>query len=203
LEILLNGTPLEIEGIDSEVTILQLIEVVEESLKGTGSTVIEIILDGEAYSPDESDKLSELLLASFAKVEITAATATDMVRAAFEDGEAGVDHLEELAHAVASELRIGKIKPAMDSYVEFVDGVEWLVTMLNNAHRAFAAGMAESSVEADRQQLLVRMSEQMAGVQSAQESEDWVGVADILEYEFPEIFVEARRLIAKILECSG
>ena len=203
MEILLNGNPLEIEGIDGEATILQLIDTVEESLKGTGSTIVEIILDGEPYSPDESDKLSELLLTGFAKIEMVAATARDMVRAAFEDGEAGVDHLEELAQSVSSELRIGKIKSAMDNYVEFVDGVEWLVTMLNGAHHAFAAGMSETTLEADRQRILERMSEQMAGIQAAQESEDWVGVADILEYEFSDIFADVRGLIKKILECSG
>jgi len=43
----------------------------------------------------------------------------------------------------------------------------------------------------------------MAAVKSAQESEDWVGVADILEYEFPEIFSDARKLIETILGSSS
>ena len=203
MEILLNGNSLEVEGIDAEVTVLQLVKTVEESLKGSGSSIVELLLDGTSYCPDETEKIGELKVVDFAKVELIAATAVEMIQAAFEDGDAGITHLEEVARQASSELRIGKIKSAMDHYIEFVDGVEWLVIMLNNADRAFAANMAESSVESERQSLLGRISEQMAAVKSAQESEDWVGVADILEYEFPEIFSDARKIIETILGSSS
>lgn len=203
MEILLNGNSLEVEGIDAEVTVLQLVKTVEESLKGSGSSIVELLLDGTSYCPDETEKIGELKVVDFAKVELIAASAVEMIQAAFEDGDAGITHLEEVAQQASSELRIGKIKSAMDHYIEFVDGVEWLVVMLNNADRAFAANMAESSVESERQSLLARISEQMAAVKSAQESEDWVGVADILEYEFPEIFSDARKIIETILGSSS
>lgn len=200
MEILLNGNPLEIEGIDGEVTVLQLLKTVEDSLQGTGATIVELLLDEQTFSPEEADKLNDLKLAGFGRVELIAATAEEMVQAAFEDGDDGIDHLEEIGAEISSDLRIGKIKVAMDNYIEFVDGIEWLVTMLEHADRAFAARMAESSLESDRQALLERMAEQMKNVKAAQEAEDWVGVADILEYEFPEIFADTRSLIKEILE---
>jgi len=203
LEILLNGNSLDVEGINAEVTVLQLVRTVEESLKGSGASIVELLLDGTSYSPDETNKIGELKVVDFAKVELVAVSAVEMIQAAFEDGDAGITHLEGVAQQASSELRIGKIKSAMDHYIEFVDGVEWLVTMLNNADKAFAANMAESSVESERQGLLGRIGEQMAAVKSAQESEDWVGVADILEYEFPEIFSDARKLIETILGSSS
>ncbi len=203
MEILLNGNPLEIEGIDDEATVLQLLKTIEDSLQGTGATIVELLLDEQAFSPDEAEKLDGLKVVGFDRVELIAATAEEMVQAAFEDGEDGIVHLEEIASEISSELRIGKIKVAMDNYIEFVDGIEWLVTMLEHADRAFAAKMAESSLEADRQALLDRMSEQMKNVKAAQEAEDWVGVADILEYEFPEIFADTRSLIKNILESQA
>ena len=87
----------------------------------------------------------------------------------------------------------------MDSYLEFVDGIEWLVTMLKSADLAFASNMAESSLESDRQALVQRLGEQMNQVQIAQEAQDWVGLADILEYEFPEILQDSRGFIKSIL----
>lgn len=203
MEILLNGNPLEIEGIDDEATVLQLLKTIEDSLQGTGATIVELLLDEQAFSPDEAAKLEGLKVVGFDRVELIAATAEEMVQAAFEDGEDGIIHLEEIASEISSELRIGKIKVAMDNYIEFVDGIEWLVTMLEHADRAFAAKMAESSLEADRQALMDRMSEQMKNVKAAQEAEDWVGVADILEYEFPEIFADTKSLIKNILESQA
>lgn len=200
MEILLNGKDLEIEGLDSEVTVLQLLESVEESLKGTGATVVEINLDDQNFSPDEAEKIEELKVVDFSRVEFIAATAQDMVIAAFEDGEEGLQHLEELALEVSADLRIGKIKEAMDAYLQFVDGIEWFVTMLKNADRAFASAMSESSLESERQSCLSRLAEQMSSVQGAQEGEDWVGMADILEYEFPEILNDGKSFIKKVLE---
>ncbi|KAF1081495.1 MAG: hypothetical protein GQF41_2301 [Candidatus Rifleibacterium amylolyticum] len=199
MEILLNDNRLDIEGIGPEVTVLELLTTVEESLKGTQATVIEIILDEKSYSADDVSEISALKVMDYQKIELFTATAQDMVRAAFADGEAGLQHLEELAVEVASELRIGKVKEGMDSYLEFVDGIEWLVTMLKNADLAFASNMAESSLESDRQSLVQRLGEQMNQVQIAQEAQDWVGLADILEYEFPEILQDSKGFIKSIL----
>lgn len=199
MEILLNGKTLEIEGIDSEVTVLELLESVEDSLNGTGATVVEIVLDEQIVSPDETEKIEDLKVASFLRIEFLAATAQDMVRAGFEDGEEGLQHLEELALEVAADLRIGKVKEAMESYLQFVDGIEWFVTMLKNADRAFASSMAESSLESERQACMTRLKEQMSSVQGSQEGEDWVGMADILEYEFPEILQDGKAFVKKVL----
>lgn len=199
MNILLNGQTLAIEGLEPEVTVLQLLDTVEESLKGTGATIVEIILDGQSFSPDENEKIEEFKVLSFKKIEFVAATIQEMVAAAFEDGEEGLQHLEEIALEVAADLRLGRVKEAMDSYLEFVDGIEWFITMLKNAEKAFAGNMTESSVEADRQTVMTRLSEQMSSVQAAQEAEDWVGMADVLEYEFPEVLREGKVLVKKIL----
>lgn len=200
MEILLNGKTLEIDGMDNDVTVLELLESVEDSLNGTGATVVEIVLDDQIISPDETEKIEELKVTSFGKVEFLAATAQDMVRAGFEDGAEGLQHLEELALEVAADLRIGKVKEAMENYVQFVDGIEWFITMLKNADRAFASSMAESSLESERQACMSRLAEQMGAVHGFQEGEDWVGMADILEYEFPDILQDGKAFIKKVLD---
>lgn len=200
MEILLNDNKLDIEGIAPGVTVLELLTTVEESLKGTNATVIEIVLDDKSYSADDVSEISCQNVLDYHKIEFFTATAQDMIRSAFADGEEGLQHLEELAGEVAADLRIGKVKEGMDSYLEFVDGIEWLVTMLRNADLAFASSMAESSLEGDRQKLVQRLSEQMNQVQIAQEAQDWVGLADLLEYEFPEILQDSKILIKSILD---
>lgn len=199
MEILLNDNRLDIEGIGPEVTVLELLTTVEDSLKGTQATVIEIILDEKSYSADDVSEISTLKVMDYQKIELFTATAQEMVRAAFADGDAGLKHLEELAVEVASELRIGKVKEGMAGYLEFVDGIEWLVTMLKSADLAFASNMAESSLESDRQGLVQRLGEQMSQAQMAQEAQDWVGLADILEYEFPEILQDSKSFITSVL----
>jgi hypothetical protein len=200
LEILLNGKPLPVEGLDDDSRLSELVKTVEESLKGSGSTVVDILADGESLSPDDQAKLEETRVVAFTKIELICATAQEMVRLAIQDGGEGLQHLEQLALETASDLRVGRIKDAMENYLQFIDGIEWFSTMLNNADRAFAAAMAESSIEPERQNLLERLTTQTEAVQSAQESEDWVGLADILEYEFPELLHDGKKLFERFLE---
>ncbi|MBU1109283.1 MAG: hypothetical protein KKB51_21570 [Candidatus Riflebacteria bacterium] len=200
LEILLNDGKLDIEGLSPDVTVVELLATVEDSLKGSHATVIEIALDEKSFSPDDVAEISELKVCDFQKIEFFTATAQEMIRDAFADGEDGLQHLEELALEIASDLRIGNIKEGMESYLEFVDGIEWLVTMLKNADLAFASNMAESSMEGNRQSIVQRLIEQMNQIQLAQESQDWVGLADLLEYEYPEILQDSKGFIKSILE---
>ena len=196
----MNDNRLDIEGLGPEVTVLEVLTTVENSLKGSHATVVEIVLDEKSVSPDDVAEISELKVCDYQKIEFFTATAQEMIRAAFADGEEGLQHLEELALEIASDLRIGKVKDGMDSYLEFVDGIEWLVTMLKNADLAFASNMAESSLESSRQSIVQRLSEQMSQIQSAQESQDWVGLADLLEYEYPEILQDSKNFIKDLLE---
>ncbi len=200
MEILLNGKPLPVEGLDDDSRLSELVKTVEESLKGSGSTVVDILADGESLSPDDLEKLEETRVVAFTKIELICATAQEMVRLAIQDGGEGLQHLEQLALETASDLRVGRIKDAMENYLQFIDGIEWFSTMLNNADRAFAAAMAESSIEPERQSLLERLATQTEAVQNAQESEDWVGLADILEYEFPELLQDGKKLFERFLE---
>lgn len=200
MEILLNGKPLPLEGLDSDSRLSELVKIVEESLKGSGSTVVDILADGQSYSPDETAQLEEVKIMGFEKIELVSATAQEMVKIAIQDGSEGLEHLEELAMEVSADLRVGRIKDAMDLYLQFIDGIEWFSTMLKNADRAFASAMAESSLESERQSLIARLMEQTEAVQGAQEGEDWVGLADILEYEFPEILQDGRQLFERLLD---
>ncbi len=45
-----------------------------------------------------------------------------------------------------------------------------------------------------------RLAEQMAAIEIAQVQENWIEVADILEYEFSEIFTDVKVFVEKLLK---
>ncbi len=196
----MNNSPLEVEGLDEESRLSELLLTVEESLKGSGLTIIEIQLDDKVLSPDEIPELEGVKILEHKKIMLFAATAKEMIQMGVGDGNEGLSHLEEMANDISADLRIGKIKDAMDKYISLVDGIEWFSTMLKNIEVAYAAELAESSIEPERQGLLARLEEHMGSIHKSQEGEDWVEMADILEYEFPELFEDGRRLFEKLLE---
>lgn len=198
MEIFLNDKPLSIDGIEENTTLLQLTDIIEDSLKGTGVTIFEVYADKKEYSPDNTDELDKIRLIEHQCIEIFTASAADMVKMGFKDADKTLEFLQSLSSEIASDLRIGSTKNAMAKYVDFLDGIEWLLTMLKNAYRAFAANMSESSVVLDKESLVKRLTEQTEQIRSGQEEQDWVGLADALEYEFPDIFSESKELIHKI-----
>lgn len=197
--ITLNGSPLDIDGIEENVKVFELVQLVENELKGSNATVMRIFLDGQEFTAD-NPKLAELQLMAYEKAELVASSAADVVREAFADSTEILLHLEDVAGKVASELRLGKVNSAMQKYVELVDGLAWFVTVINDTEKAYAGKMAESSYEAERQELVAKSKEQFKEALKAQENKDWVGVADIVEYEYCEIFRNARALIAKLMK---
>ncbi len=199
MEILLNGETLDIDGINDTTTVLELVQEVEKALKGTERVVVDVLLDEEWYAPDDEAFLGRANLVTYRKIELWAATAKEMVIEGFKDAEEGVIYAESLVESISSNLRLGLIKDGMAEYVDFMNAIEWIIAMLRNADKAFAANMAESALGLDRENLMMRFREQVMSIEVAQVQENWVDVADILEYEFNEIFADTKEFVKKIL----
>ena len=198
--ITLNSNPLDISGIDENVNVQELVNLVEDSLKGSGATLMRIFLDGKEYSTEDTDVLENLKLVDYEKADLISETAADVVEEAFSDSAEILLHLEEVAENVASELRLGNIRQAMEEYIELINGLEWFMTVIKEADLAYASKMAETGFENERQELIAKVNEQINAAQAAQEAEDWVGVADIIEYEFCEIFNNGRKFITELIK---
>ena len=198
MNILLNGQPLEIEGIDENTTLAELLAVIEEHFSEEELTVVEIIADGEQVAVEDVELQESMNVLKLESLELSVATVENMIHCAVEDSAVAMVHLEELAQNVAEELRVGNVKEAMERYMHVMDGLEWITTVLEALPQSFAALFQESSREIRRESLLKRVAEQMSMLQTAQENEDWVGLADCLEYEFPDVFNETRDFLGEI-----
>jgi len=86
----------------------------------------------------------------------------------------------------------------MERQLETLDGLEWLSSILKNLAVGLAPEMSERSIESSRAQLMDQLATQMTALQKAHENNDWVGLADILEYEIPPITAQARELFDEL-----
>jgi len=200
LNILLNGQALNIEGITPDVTLADLVDTVTEELKESGATIMEIVADDIRLSMEQTDELEARRLIEFKTIDILTATARDLLEMAIRESDEIFDFLDESARGVAADLRLGKVKEAMERHLETLDGLEWLSSILKHLVVGFAAEMSETSIEPRRKQLVDQLTVQMTELQKAQEHTDWVGLADILEYEIPEITKQGRNLFADLRE---
>ena len=63
--ITLNANPLDISGIDENATVLELVNLIEDSLKGSGATVMRVFLDGKQYLTENSEVLESFRFTKF------------------------------------------------------------------------------------------------------------------------------------------
>lgn len=198
MKILLNGNPIEVEGLTPEVTITSLIEAVGAEVKDSGLTIVQVTADGVAIDPGDPRADGDRRVVECDTIELTAATAQELLQIMVNDSAEVIPYFGEVAQGIAGDLRVGKIKEALDRYLELVDGLEWLATVLTNLQTGFAKVMQESGQEMRREQLLARVTEQLATLRTSQENQDWVGLADVLEYEFPGLFEETLNLLTPL-----
>lgn len=198
MEIFLNGQPTDVEGLTPEVTLLGLLEAMNEQVATNGLTIVEIQVDGVSLEPTQVGELESRKVLACGRIEFFAGTAAEILRMAVADSAEVLPYFEELSQGIAADLRIGKVKEAMERHLEMVDNLEWLSTILKNLEIGFRQHMTESSVETERKDLLDRIVRHLGELRTAQENQDWVGLADILEYEFPDVFQKTGALLQKV-----
>jgi hypothetical protein len=198
LNIQFNGAPLEIEGLTPQTTFGELLETVEESLKQEGLTLTEIVLNGKAHEPDDVTDFEKKALDSFSSIEFMGATLREILEDALETSEEAITHIHGLATKISSQLRLGNTQETMEQHLEFLDCLSWLAAVIENMGQSYAKNLQESGLEHRRTQLQAKFQEQLACLQAAQENQDWVGMADILEYELPELFNESLSIVQAV-----
>lgn len=198
MEIFFNNQPLSVDGVTPEMTLLDLVNSLDEQLHDSDLVLTEIKCDGNFLSADDQEKLSQTPLAGHQKIELKAGTKKEMLLEAVGDSEEVFSHLETLNASIIENLRIGKVREAMEHLLEFFDGLDWVSTILENLPAGFAQKMQESGIEEQRVSLSRRIHEQMNSLRQSQENQDWVGSADVLEYEFAELLKECLSLFRAI-----
>lgn len=200
MKILINGKEFAIDDVKPDSTMIDLLDLVEPELQKNEMALMDVLIDGVNFSPDEREAFGQKNLLELGTIELIGLTAQEILEQAVADGEEAFPYLEGLAGEIAGDLRLGKNREGIEKLVAMIEGLQWMVTVLQRLVLAFAARMTENSQEIRRQELIEGLKRQIEGLQTAQESQDWVGVADLLEYEFPDIFKQSRELFKKLTE---
>lgn len=200
MKILINGKEVSLDDVSPESTVADLIDLLEPEFQDNEMALMDVIVDGVSFSPDARSEFEKRKLLELASIELIGQTAREILEQAVADGEEAFPYLETLAGEIAGDLRLGRNREGIERLVAMIEGLQWMTTVLQKLVVVFASRMTENGQEIQRQDLIERLKKQISGLQTAQESQDWVGVADLLEYEFPDLFKESRTLFKHLTE---
>ncbi len=192
MKLLINGKE-EIFSHEGE-TLDDLLVFVERDYLAKGNVVRSIKLDGQESSLDSSE-VRKMPLSGIGTLEVEISTMLDIVNKNLDNAE---DYIKRLIPGIEKSVKLfrtGNEQEANKFFINIIDGVDWLSQVLDMI--LTAKGISPDTVFngksiQDRRASLIDFTKQML---DANKNQDWVLLADLLEYEILPYYQEWSNLL--------
>ncbi|MBT3516590.1 MAG: hypothetical protein HN465_03305 [Nitrospina sp.] len=175
-------------------TLGDLLSHIEKVGVAQGNVVRSIKIDGQESSPDSSEA-QRTQISEIATLEVEISTLADMINKNIENADAYLIRLIPGIEQSVELFRIGNEQEANKFFVKIVDGIDWFSQVLDiilTAKEISPETVFEGKSIQDRRTSLVGLTQQMV---DANKNQDWVLLADLLEYEILPYYQEWSNLL--------
>ncbi len=200
MEIVLDTQKIELE--ESQVNNLEevLLNLMTDKIK-PNKTITAVKLNGDLYSEKVPHDAAKIMTSEIKKLEVETMSTEEVAwHFLIKSGE-HLDQIIENAQWVSELFRIADAKEANEQYAGFVESLRHFLKMVNEVKSilnynflkiSFQDGSIETKVEK-----LSALMDQMIRVQ---EEEDWVMLADFIEYELVPLLGEWKSILTVLKE---
>jgi len=162
-----------------------------------GSVVRSIQIDGQEFSPDESATRKKPL-SEIETLEIEISTLPDIINKNIENADSYLIRLIPGIEKSVELFRMGNEQEANKFFINIIDGIDWLsqvLDMILAAKEISPDTVFNGKSIHDRRASLVDFTQQMV---DANKNQDWVLLADLLEYEILPYYQEWSDLLPQL-----
>ena len=194
MKLLINGKEETVSCVAE--TLGDLVLHIEKEGVAQGNVVRSIQIDGKESSPD-SPVARKTPLSEIETLEIEISTLSDIVNKNIENADAYLIRLIPGIEKSVELLRMGNEQEANKFFINIIDGIDWLSQVLDMilAAKAISPGTVfDGKSIQDRRTSLVDFTQQMV---DANKNQDWVLLADLLEYEILPYYQEWSNLLPR------
>jgi hypothetical protein len=190
MKISINGAEAEESSFQGET----LKEVLDAILKGRQDSYIRRIwLEGQEASSNAQDTLMTSI-SSIELLELELAYLEDLLANNLGNAKEYLEKLIPGFQQAADLFRMGNEQEAHKFYLQILDGVDWFSQVALNIVKSLEKEIEGQSLE-DRQEALTGLMAQML---EANQNQDWVLLADLLEYEMIPYYEDWRETLSRI-----
>jgi len=196
MEISLDRKSIELEG--TPVSNLEEIlrRVMSEHMQ-PGKVITAVKLNGTGYSEKNPHDAADVPMKDIETLEIDTMSAEEMARHFFRNGGKYLDLLIRGAEKISELFRIADETEANEHYSEYLENLRLFLQMVAESrgalHLNFSSIPFQKATVEDGVQKLSGVMDQMLKIQ---ENEDWVMLADLLEYELIPLLKEWNEILA-------
>jgi len=191
MKLTING----VEQKESEFKGETLEAILDMMVKNTpGSYIRRIWLDQQEFPSDDRETLQKKSV-DINSLEVELADLKDLVATNLSNA---LDYLEKLIPGfdqAADLFRTGNEQEANKYYIQILDGMDWFSEVVNVVMSSEGEGQEPENSLRIRQAKLTDLMSQML---EANKNQDWVLLADILEYEMIPFYKEWQTILSKL-----
>ena len=191
MKLTING----VEQKESEFKGETLEAILDTMVKNTpGSYIRRIWLDQQEFPSDDRETLQKKPV-DINSLEVELADLKDLVATNLSNA---LDYLEKLIPGfdqAADLFRTGNEQEANKYYIQILDGMDWFSEVVNVVMSSEGEGQEPENSLRIRQAKLTDLMSQML---EANKNQDWVLLADILEYEMTPFYKEWQTILSRL-----
>lgn len=187
MEIILDGKALN-DTLSGD-NLMDMLQDLAAKYLGDDLAIRELLINGSPYEEAVHGLAEEVPRQGITRLEIETITARDLALAFLENYQPTLATLALAIEKVAELFRVGDERTANEEYLQFLEALEILLETLQRSSDALGLDMEYISCDGvSAQNRLERLSLLTGEMLSAQEQDDWVLLADLLQYDLkPEL----------------
>jgi hypothetical protein len=192
--IIIDGqrSPLEVANFEN---LEQIIDKVMEDERMRSRVVTDVLVNNEAFSEIYPHQAEDMEAAHIDRVEIVSVSALEMAQNITRELYKVVTLMGKAGMRVAECFRMADDAQALELYGDLLEVNRDFLTMVGVLRNEFAMGSSE-----DFENSLADLSSLFSEMIEIQENEDWILLADLLEYEYLPLVDKTKSIVAHLRE---
>ena len=195
--VVVNGT--ERAQVAEAKTWGEVLDTVDGDLRASGQVVTAIRFDGVEISTYREPTRLETPLVSLSLIEIDAVSTAGLLRQGLSEATGALETLSAAASRIGLGFRGHDIVTANRELVTLAQSLGTLVTLVGVVGQAMNVDFEKFEVSGERAKTLFdQTGDQIGALVQAQQDQDWVAVADTLEYDVSPMLGRWRGLLSAL-----
>ncbi len=192
--IIIDGqrSPLEVANFEN---LEQIIEKVMEDERMRSRVVTDVLVNNEAFSEIYPHQAEDMEAAHIDRVEIVSVSALEMAQNITRELYKVVTLMGKGGMQVAESFRMADDAQALELYGDLLEVNRDFLTMVGVLRNEFAMDSSD-----DFENSLADLSSLFSEMIEIQENEDWILLADLLEYEYLPLVDKTKSIVAHLRE---
>ncbi|MDR2141880.1 MAG: hypothetical protein LBR11_08855 [Deltaproteobacteria bacterium] len=187
----------EIPGANLEEILVSLME--HPSVNGR--LIAGVYLNGEPYVEEVPHAALEVERQSIANLTLKTMTMEDLSLNFLEAGPKYVSALIEALPVIVENFRLGDEREANEHFLNFLEALHLLMSMLEQTRHILGLWQGQNTDSASAlNQYLESIVEILNTLINLQEQNDWIFLADVLEYEMAESLNDLKDLLPRLCQ---